>query len=81
MARHLRLRAATFKLRAKRNRRRQTAGSNGFSPRRQSVAPQMGRRHRCLGQGRGDDMELHIAFPAPIGIKRLLARFAPIKKL
>ncbi len=32
-------------------------------------------------KGEGDDMELNIAFPAPIGIKRLLARFAPIEKL
>lgn len=31
-------------------------------------------------KGTGDDMELQIAFPAPVGIKRLLAAFAPIKK-
>ncbi|WJE16363.1 DNA helicase PcrA [Halobacillus sp. ACCC02827] len=31
-------------------------------------------------QGEGDSMELDIAFPAPTGIKRLLARFAPITK-
>ncbi|ARI78578.1 DNA helicase PcrA [Halobacillus mangrovi] len=31
-------------------------------------------------QGEGDAMELDIAFPAPTGIKRLLARFAPITK-
>lgn len=31
-------------------------------------------------QGEGDDMELDIAFPAPTGIKRLLAKFAPITK-
>ncbi|HEY0826520.1 MAG TPA: DNA helicase PcrA [Bacilli bacterium] len=31
-------------------------------------------------KGTGDDMELHIAFPAPVGVKRLLARFAPITK-
>lgn len=30
--------------------------------------------------GSGDSMELDIAFPAPIGIKRLLAKFAPITK-
>ena len=28
----------------------------------------------------GDDMELDIAFPDPVGIKRLLAKFAPIEK-
>ncbi|WLV25307.1 DNA helicase PcrA [Aciduricibacillus chroicocephali] len=30
--------------------------------------------------GDGEGMELDIAFPAPTGIKRLLAKFAPIKK-
>lgn len=32
-------------------------------------------------KGTGDDMELQIAFPAPTGIKRLLAKFAPIAKV
>ncbi|GGF26282.1 ATP-dependent DNA helicase PcrA [Halobacillus andaensis] len=32
-------------------------------------------------QGEGEDMELDIAFPAPTGIKRLIARFAPITKV
>ncbi|WP_026908104.1 DNA helicase PcrA [Paucisalibacillus globulus] len=31
-------------------------------------------------QGEGDKMELDVAFPAPTGIKRLLAKFAPITK-
>src|SRR5699024_11393213 len=31
-------------------------------------------------KGEGEDMELDIAFPAPTGIKRLLAKFAPITK-
>lgn len=31
-------------------------------------------------EGEGDSMELDIAFPAPTGIKRLLAKFAPITK-
>ncbi|WP_407692014.1 DNA helicase PcrA [Radiobacillus deserti] len=31
-------------------------------------------------QGEGEATELDIAFPAPIGIKRLLAKFAPITK-
>lgn len=31
-------------------------------------------------QGDAEDMELDIAFPAPVGIKRLLAKFAPITK-
>ncbi|TBL73072.1 DNA helicase PcrA [Paenibacillus thalictri] len=32
-------------------------------------------------KGTGDDAELQIAFPAPTGVKRLLARFAPITKV
>ena len=32
-------------------------------------------------KGRDNDEELQIAFPAPIGIKKLLAKFAPIKKV
>lgn len=32
-------------------------------------------------KGTGNDMELQIAFPAPTGIKRLLAGFAPITKV
>lgn len=32
-------------------------------------------------KGEGDRMELDIAFPSPTGIKRLLAKFAPIKKV
>ncbi|MGC5326221.1 DNA helicase PcrA [Brevibacillus sp. SYSU BS000544] len=31
-------------------------------------------------KGSGDDLELDIAFPAPTGIKKLLAKFAPITK-
>ena len=31
-------------------------------------------------KGEGEGMELDIAFPSPIGIKRLFAKFAPIKK-
>lgn len=32
-------------------------------------------------KGQGEGMELDIAFPSPVGIKRLLAKFAPIKKV
>ncbi|MCL6548880.1 MAG: ATP-binding domain-containing protein, partial [Alicyclobacillus sp.] len=32
-------------------------------------------------RGEGDDQELAVAFPAPVGIKRLLSSFAPIRKL
>ncbi|MFV9511464.1 DNA helicase PcrA [Tepidibacillus sp. LV47] len=32
-------------------------------------------------KGNEDDLELQIAFPNPIGIKKLLARFAPIEKV
>ncbi|AQQ52445.1 DNA helicase PcrA [Planococcus lenghuensis] len=32
-------------------------------------------------RGEGDQMELDIAFPSPTGVKRLLAKFAPIEKV
>ncbi|TJY42015.1 DNA helicase PcrA [Cohnella pontilimi] len=32
-------------------------------------------------KGAGNDMELQIAFPAPVGVKRLLAAFAPVTKV
>ena len=32
-------------------------------------------------KGEGEGMELDIAFPSPTGIKRLLAKFAPITKV
>jgi DNA helicase-2/ATP-dependent DNA helicase PcrA len=32
-------------------------------------------------KGTGNDVELQIAFPAPIGVKRLLAAFAPVTKI
>ncbi|MFD1953996.1 DNA helicase PcrA [Paenibacillus thailandensis] len=32
-------------------------------------------------KGTGNDMEIQVAFPAPVGIKRLLAAFAPITKV
>ncbi len=32
-------------------------------------------------KGENDDQELQIAFPTPVGIKKLLARFAPIEKM
>ena len=31
-------------------------------------------------KGSGEEVELDIAFPDPVGIKRLLAKFAPIEK-
>ena len=32
-------------------------------------------------KGNGEGTELDIAFPSPIGVKRLLAKFAPIKQV
>lgn len=32
-------------------------------------------------QGEGEDVELNIAFPAPVGVKKLLAKYAPITKV
>lgn len=44
--------------------------------------------HRAWGigtivasKGQGDSLELTIAFPQPVGLKKLLAKFAPIKKI
>lgn len=31
-------------------------------------------------KGEGEGTELDIAFPSPVGVKRLLATFAPIEK-
>lgn len=31
-------------------------------------------------KGTGDDLELDIAFPSPVGVKKLLAKFAPVEK-
>ncbi|CDN46173.1 hypothetical protein, partial [Paenibacillus sp. P22] len=32
-------------------------------------------------KGTGNDTEIQIAFPAPVGLKKLLASFAPIEKV
>ncbi|GAA0460190.1 DNA helicase PcrA [Alkalibacillus silvisoli] len=32
-------------------------------------------------EGSGDDAEVDIAFPSPVGIKRLLSQFAPVEKI
>jgi DNA helicase-2/ATP-dependent DNA helicase PcrA len=32
-------------------------------------------------KGSGDDLELDIAFPSPTGVKKLLAKFAPIERV
>lgn len=32
-------------------------------------------------KGQGEDLELNIAFPQPVGVKKLLAKFAPIEKI
>ena len=67
--------------------------SRRISTKRESGAEQMAwqagdkAKHKMWGvgtvvktSGQGDDLELDIAFPAPTGIKRLLAKFAPITK-
>jgi DNA helicase-2/ATP-dependent DNA helicase PcrA len=54
----------------------------------QTWAPGVQVRHKTWGTGTvvtvygtGDDMELDIAFPAPTGIRRLMAAFAPIERV
>ena len=55
----------------------------------ESVAWQVGDKaqHKKWGigtvvsvKGTGEGIELDIAFPSPMGVKRLLAKFAPIEK-
>ena len=66
-----------------------TAAASGGVPAGEPAAYKAGDKvvHRKWGvgtvvmvKGEGDDTELQIAFTAPVGIKRLLARFAPIAK-
>ncbi|MGY0694797.1 DNA helicase PcrA [Virgibacillus sp. FSP13] len=69
-------------LKRKAERQQQTTGAEG-----KTWMPGDKANHKKWGvgtvvkvQGEGDAMELDIAFPAPTGIKRLLAKFAPITK-
>ncbi|PAD39555.1 DNA helicase PcrA [Terribacillus sp. 7520-G] len=56
------------------------ADALGWSPGDKAVHKKWGEGTVVKVNGEGEAMELDIAFPAPVGIKRLLASFAPITK-
>ncbi|MBO8157224.1 MAG: DNA helicase PcrA [Bacillaceae bacterium] len=55
-------------------------GSTDWKPGDKVIHKKWGEGTVVKVQGTGEEMELDIAFPAPTGIKRLLATFAPITK-
>lgn len=57
------------------------AGSSDFAAGDRVAHGKWGEGTIVSVKGTGNDMELQIAFPAPVGIKRLLAAFAPLTKL
>ncbi|WP_425442098.1 DNA helicase PcrA [Sediminibacillus massiliensis] len=67
---------------AKRMKQQQTTGgeSLGWQPGDKANHKKWGQGTVVKVHGEGEAMELDIAFPAPTGIKRLLAKFAPITK-
>ena len=52
----------------------------GWSPGDKAVHKKWGTGMVVSVKGTGEEVELDIAFPNPVGIKRLLAKFAPIEK-
>jgi len=68
------------KRRAQRMKKTTGAESESWSPGSKAVHKVWGVGTVVNVQNEGDAMELDIAFPAPTGIKRVLAKFAPITK-
>lgn len=52
----------------------------GWNPGDKAIHKKWGQGTVVNVHGEGESLELDIAFPAPVGIKRLLAKFAPITK-
>jgi len=52
----------------------------GWSPGDKAVHKKWGTGMIVSVKGTGEEVELDIAFPNPVGVKRLLAKFAPIEK-
>ncbi|WP_203248535.1 DNA helicase PcrA [Sporosarcina beigongshangi] len=52
----------------------------GWSPGDKAIHKKWGTGMVVSVRGTGEEVELDIAFPNPVGIKRLLAKFAPIEK-
>ena len=58
-----------------------SGGDNmGWSPGDKAIHKKWGTGMVVSVKGTGEEVELDIAFPNPVGIKRLLAKFAPIEK-
>ncbi|WP_347861441.1 DNA helicase PcrA [Salimicrobium sp. PL1-032A] len=68
------------KRRAKKTTGASGAESESWQPGDKAVHRKWGEGTVVKVQGEGKDTELDIAFPAPEGVKRVLARFAPITK-
>lgn len=73
-------RRAPLKRRAQQMKKTTGAESESWSPGAKAVHKVWGVGTVVNVQNEGDAMELDIAFPAPTGIKRVLAKFAPITK-
>ena len=59
----------------------QTGGDKlGWQPGNKAKHKKWGTGTVVSVKGEGEQTELDIAFPSPVGIKRLLAKFAPIEK-
>lgn len=71
---------APVKRRAERIQQTTGAESKTWSPGDKAAHKKWGVGTVVKVQGEGEGMELDIAFPAPTGIKRLLAKYAPITK-
>ncbi|MYL21483.1 DNA helicase PcrA [Halobacillus litoralis] len=67
---------------AKKPKKKESTGGEkiGWQPGDKATHKKWGTGTVVKVQGEGDALELDIAFPAPTGIKRLLARYAPITK-
>ena len=52
----------------------------GWSPGDKAIHKKWGTGMVVSVKGTGEEVELDIAFPNPVGVKRLLAKFAPIEK-
>ncbi|AJY75236.1 DNA helicase PcrA [Paenibacillus beijingensis] len=68
------------------NAARAAAGAAGDAPRSFAAGDKVAHAKWGSGvivsvKGTGNDTELQIAFPAPVGLKRLLASFAPLEKV
>lgn len=73
-------RPAPMKRKAERMQRTTGAESESWGPGDKANHKKWGVGTVVKVQGEGEAMELDIAFPAPTGIKRVLAKFAPITK-